>query len=167
VKRTSHLLFVVTFVCISTVTVSAQKQSARGRVCGDPTAVCSKRADFQAFELPFEYGNGIAISQSQLFYAIILKSVKLNTDQTNCENAIPESDRTSAQKLFPHNMVFVMRCWESGQASYSNVADGVSFIGVYAGPTRPDANTLLVKAKATGKFDGATVRRMRVLINGT
>jgi hypothetical protein len=166
-RRKSILLSVVAIVCISAVTVSAQKKSVSGRVCGDPAAACSKRADFQAFELPFEYGNGEAISQSQLFFAIILKSVKLNADQTNCDRAIPESDRISAQKLFPHNMVFVMRCWESGQASYSNVADGVSFIGIYAGPTQADANALLAKVKATGKFNGAALRRMRVLINGT
>ena len=160
-------LSVVAIATILSVETTAQKRASAGRVCGDPTAQCSKRQDFQAFELPFEYGKDMAISQSQLFYAVILKSVKLNADQSNCDKAIPESDRTETQVMFPHNMVFAMRCWESGQASYSNVADGVSFLGVYAGKTQAEANSFLTKVKATGKFSGATIRRMRVLINRT
>jgi hypothetical protein len=157
-------LFCTAFLFSSNV---AAQRKVVGKVCGDPTATCSTRESFQAFELPFEYGKGMAISQSQLFYAVILKSVRLNADQSNCDKAIPESDRIDTQALFPHNMVFVMRCWESGQASYSNVADGVSFMGMYAGQTQAQANAFLVKVKATGKFNAATVRRMRVLINGT
>jgi hypothetical protein len=160
------LFFASVLICLS-VTVNAQKRRIVGRVCGDPMAACSTRQDFQAFELPFVYGKNSAISQSQFFYAVILKSVKLNADQSNCDKAISESDRTETQALFPHNMVFVMRCWESGQASYSNVSDGVSFMGVYAGPTQADANAFLAKVIATGKFKTAIIRRMRVLINGT
>lgn len=149
-----------------TVVGNAQSKTTLGRVCGDPTAACKTRENFQAYELPFDYGKNV-IAQSQFFYAVILKSVKLNADQSNCEKAIPESDRIDIQVLFPRNMVFVMRCWESGQTSYSNVADGVSFMGVYAGQTQAQANAFLAKVKAAGKFDGAVVRRMRVLINGT
>jgi hypothetical protein len=146
---------------------SAQRRAAVGRVCGDPTEACKTREDFQAFEIPFEYGKGMAISQSEMFYAVILKSVKLKADESDCETAIPESDRLEMQKLFPRNMVFVMRCWEAGQASYTNVADRVSFLGVYAGKTLADANSFLAKVKAAGNFKGAAVRRMRILINGT
>jgi hypothetical protein len=166
-RTRSLVLLIIAFACFSTTEIVGQKKTSSGRVCGDPTARCSKRQDFQTFELPFEYGNGMAISQSQLFYAVILKSVKLNVDQTNCDKAIPESDRINTQAMFPHNLVFVMRCWESGQASYTNVADGVSFIGVYAGQTQAEANAFLAKVKATGKFNNMSVRRMRVLINGT
>lgn len=163
--RASLIVFAL-LIFISFSTVYAQQQKILGRVCCDPTAACKTRENFQAYELPFDYGKNV-IAQSQLFYAVILKSVKLNADQSNCDKAIPESDRTDIQVLFPRNMVFVMRCWESGQTSYSNVADGVSFMGVYAGQTQAQANAFLAKVKAAGKFDGAVVRRMRVLINGT
>jgi len=145
----------------------AQTRAQLGIVCGDPTARCRTRENFQPYELPFETGKNYVIAESKPFYAVILRSVKLNADQSNCENAISESDRTDTQAMFPHKMVFVMRCWESGQNSYSNVADGVSFIAVYAGQTLLQANAFLKTVTATGKFKGASVRRMRVQINGT
>jgi hypothetical protein len=147
--------------------VSAQRRSALGTICGDPTAACRTRENFQPYELPFEFGKNYVIAESKPFYAVILKSVKLNASQSNCDKAIPESDRTQAQTLFPRNMVFVMRCWESGQNSYTNTADGVSFMAVYAGPTLKDANNMLARVRSTGDFPGAMVRRMRIQINGT
>jgi len=149
------------------ILASAQRQPVLGSVCGDPTARCTTRENFQPYELPFEYGENSAIWRSQFFYAVILKSVKLNADESNCATAIPESDRNETQKLFPRNKVFVMRCWETGQNSYTNVADGVSFLGVYAGRTSREANAFLQKVKAAGNFKGATVRKMRIEINGT
>jgi hypothetical protein len=146
---------------------AAQTKAQLGIVCGDPTSRCRSRENFQPYELPFETGKKFVIVRSNLFYSIILKSVKLNADQSNCADAIPESDRAAAQMLFPRNMVFVMRCWESGQNSYTDVRDGVSFMAVYAGSTLSQANALLKKVQAMGKFGGATVRRMRAEINGT
>jgi hypothetical protein len=166
-RKISIALCLLTFAVAFAFDANAQKRTVVGKVCGDPTQTCRTRENFQEYELPFEYGKNVVISQSQLFYAVILKSVTLNADQSNCDKAIPEKDRTEAQKLFPRNMVFVMRCWESGQNSYTNVADGVSFMAVYAGQTLKDANAFLAKVKAGGKFHDATVRRMRVQINGT
>ena len=166
-KRIPIVLCLLTCVCGWVMNANAQRRKAVGTICGDPTKACRTRDNFQPYELPFEYGKNNVISQSQFFYAVILKSVKLNSDQSNCEKAIPESDRGETQKLYPRNMVFVMRCWETGQNSYTNVADGVSFMGVYAGSSLKDANALLAKVKATGKFSGATIRRMRIEINGT
>jgi hypothetical protein len=163
----SIAICLVLFPSVFAIGINAQKSTVVGRVCGDPTALCKTRENFQPYELPFDYGKNVTIGQSQLFYALILKSVKLNADQSNCDKAIPEADRTETQKLFPRNMVFVMRCWESGQASYTTVADGISFMGVYAGQTLTSANAFLIKVKATGKFNGAIVRRMRIEINGT
>ena len=166
-KKILGAILLAVFFCILTSAINAQRKSQLGKVCGDPTAACRNRENFQPYELPFEYGKNAVITQSQLFYAIILKSIRLNADDSNCANAIPERDRTDAQILFPHNMVFVMRCWESGQNSYTNVADHVSFIGVYAGTTPAQANAFLKTVKATGKFNRATLRRTRVQINGT
>jgi len=162
------LLTAILGICFSiSITVSAQTKVQLGIVCGDPTARCRNRENFQPYELPFETGKNFVISRSKPFYAVILKSVKLNATQSDCDKAISESDRAETQTLFPRNMVFVMRCWESGQNSYTNVTDGVSFMAVYAGQTLSQANAFLKKVQATGKFSGAAVRRMRAEINGT
>ena len=168
-RKVSMVFCLLIFSILAVVAVSAQKRKVAYRVCGDPTAACKQRENFQPFQLPFEYTSNFHISESQLFYAVILKSVKENADpdQRNCEKAITEEDRIDTQKLFPHNAVFVMRCWEPGEISYTNVSDDVSFMGVYAGQTLAEANAFLVKVKAGGKFADATVRRMRVQMNGT
>ena len=160
----SGLLLCFTILTLST---TSQTRAQLGTVCGDPTARCRTRENFRPYELPFETGKNYVIVESKPFYAVILKSIKLNADQSNCEIAIPESDRSETQALFPHNMVFVMRCWESGLNSYSNVSDGVSFMAVYAGQTQAQANAFLKTVIASGKFKGASVRRMRAQINGT
>ena len=168
-RKVSMVFCLLIFSILAVVAVRAQKRKVAYRVCGDPTAACKQRENFQPFQLPFEYTSNFHISESQLFYAVILKSVKENADpdQRNCEKAITEVDRIETQKLFPHNAVFVMRCWEPGEISYTNVADDVSFMGVYAGQTLAEANAFLVKVKAGGKFADATVRRIRVQMNGT
>jgi hypothetical protein len=167
--KISIVLCLIGFNMLAFIVVDAQKRKVEFRVCGDPTAACKRRENFQSFQLPFEYTSNFHISESQLFYAVILKSVKENADpdRRNCDKAITEGDRVDTQKLFPHNAVFVMRCWEPGEISYTNVADDVSFMGVYAGQTLADANAFLVKVKAGGKFADATIRRMRVQMNGT
>jgi len=149
------------------LSTASQTRAQLGTICGDPTARCRTRENFQPYELPFETGKNYVIVESKPFYAVILKSIKLNADQSNCDKAVTERERTDAQALFPHNMVFAMRCWESGQNSYTNVADGVSFMAVYAGQTQAQANAFLKTIVATGKFKGASVRRMRAQINGT
>jgi hypothetical protein len=40
-------------------------------------------------------------------------------------------------------------------------------MAVYAGITQAEANRMLAKVKATGKFPGANIRRMRAVMNGT
>jgi len=169
VRKISIALCLLLCACISVEVIVAQKRKLVYRVCGDPTASCKQRENFQPFQLPFEYTSNFHISESQLFYAVIVKSVKEspNPDKRNCDKAITENDRIETQKLFPHNAVFVMRCWEPGEISYTNVAEDVSFMGVYAGQTLVDANAFLAKVKATGKYTDATVRRMRVQMNGT
>jgi len=166
-RAKSLVLFIAALACFLTTEVFAQKKATSGRVCGDPTAACKQRKNFQPFQLPFEYTSNFHISESQLFYAIILKSVKFDPDGDNCKKVITESERIETQKLFPRNSVFVMRCWEPGEISYTNVSDNVSFMGVYAGHTLAEANAFLIKVKAAGKFSDAAIRRMRVQMNGT
>lgn len=161
-------IFLVGLFLTLCAVADGQRSSTVGNVCGDPTAACRTRESFQAYELPFDFGKGNAvIAESKPFYAVILKSVKLKTDQSDCAGKFPEAERLDAQLLFPNNMVFVMRCNEAVQNYYTNVANNTSFMAVYAGKSMAEANRFFAKVKAVGKFNGAVVRRMRVGINGT
>jgi hypothetical protein len=105
------------------------------------------------------------IYDTDLFYAVILRSTPSPAD--NCDNYIPEPDRIAAQVLFPNNKVFTSRCVEPGRVSYSNTSAKAQFMAVYAGTTQADANKMLARVKASGKFPGANIRRMRAMVNGT
>jgi hypothetical protein len=164
--RKSLILAIAVLVCLSSY-ANAQRRSTLGQVCGDPTAPCKTRDAFQPFELPFDFGKNYVIAESKPFYAVILQSVKLRYDYADCEGSIKEVDRMAAQQLFPRNKVFSMTCFEAGQNYYTNTANNVAFLGVYAGKTLAEANAFLNKVKATGKFNGPVVRRMRAGINGT
>lgn len=164
--RILSILFIA--LSVFNIEIAAQRRSSVGDVCGDPTVKCRTRESFQPYDLPFDFGRGNAvIAESKPFYAVILASVKLKPDLSGCEDKFPESERLAAQALFPRNMVFAMRCNESVQNYYTNVANDTSFLAVYAGTTAAQASAFLKKVKATGKFDGAVIRRMRVGINGT
>ena len=134
-------------------------------VCGNPNVTCPTAFTFEAYDLPFRLPQNAVIYDTELFYAVILKSVPSPAD--SCDNYIPEPDRLAAQVLFPNNKVFASRCVEPGRVSYSNTSTKAQFMGVYAGMSLAEANKLLAKVKATGKFPGANVRRMRAMINGT
>jgi len=95
-----------------------------------------------------------------------LKTVKLNLE-VNCENTISEEERLEIQKLFTNNKVFALKCSDADDLYYTNVANDVNFIAIYAGKTLTEANGFLKTVQATGKFKGANVRRMQAEINGT
>jgi len=142
-----------------------RKPKKHPAVCGNPNVTCVTAFTFEAYDLPFRMPQTAVIFDTDLFYAVILKSVSSPPD--NCDNFIPEPDRLAAQVLFPNNKVFTSRCVEPGRVSYSNTSAKAQFMGVYAGMTLAEANALLAKVKATGKFPGANVRRMRAMLNGT
>lgn len=148
--------------------IKGQKKRTATRhlaVCGDPNVTCPSAIKFQPFDLPFRFPESAVIYDTELFYAIILRSVPSPAD--NCDNFVPEPERLAAQMLFPNNKVFTSRCAEPGQVSYSNTSSKAQFMAVYAGPTQADANRMLAKVNASGKFPGANIRRMRAVINGT
>ncbi|MGH7784802.1 MAG: hypothetical protein ACREO5_13295 [Candidatus Binatia bacterium] len=161
----------VTVVFISGIVLlfsfSARAQHRYGRICGDPNVKCVGAGGFQPWELTFALPKNVVIYESELFYSVVLKSVKVKDISVNCDQIIKESDRTAAQKLFPKNKVFAMNCFEAGSISYTNVANNTGFMAVYAGKTLAQANAFLKTVIATGKFRGATIRRMRAQINGT
>ena len=148
-------------------TMSAQKRKAvrHGVICGNPTMPCKTSATFPPNDLPFRVPETANIYDTDLFYAVVLKSVNVSDD--NCDTFVPESDRLAAQRLFPDNKVFSSRCAEPGELSYTNTSPKARFMAVYAGTTLADANLMLVRVKATGKYPRANVRRMRAAFNGT
>jgi hypothetical protein len=135
-----------------------------GEVCPDPAHPCA--GGFRPHELSFVLPrDSVARDElrSEPFYAVILRSAP------RC--SIPERDRRAAQALFPGRKVFSQRfeCdadpaaddQESG-ITYSNVAERTAFLAVYAGATREQA--LRVLASARGRFPGANLRRMQVVL---
>ena len=150
---------------IGSTAQTRRKPGNHPAVCGNPNVTCTTAFTFEAYDLPFRLSQKAVIYDTELFYAVILRSVPSPPD--NCDNYIPEPDRIAAQVLFPNNKVFTSRCVEPGRVSYSNTNEKAQFMAVYAGLTQADANKLLAKVKATGKFPGANVRRMRAMLNGT
>jgi len=143
----------------------AQKRRARrGQVCGDPAMNCSSANEFQPHDLQFRLPRNAVIYETELFYAIILKSINAKDD---CEMYVAEEERIEAQKLFPRNKVFANRCPDAGTLYYTNTAEGYRFMAVFAGRTRAEANRLLGTVRATGKYPTANIRRMTTGFNGT
>ena len=134
-------------------------------ICGNPTAPCKTIATFQPYDLPFRLPENAVIYDTELFYAIILKSVSART--TTVVVFVPEDERLATQALFPDHKVFSSRCAEPGDLSYTNTNPNQHFMAVYAGMTLAEANRMLGAVKATGKFPGANIRRMRAVMNGT
>jgi hypothetical protein len=134
-------------------------------VCGNPTVPCKTTGTFEPYNLPFRLPQKAVIFDTELFYAVILKSVAAPNDE--CELFVPEAERLEAQALFRDHKVFTSRCIEAGEISYSNSSPRAHFMAVYAGLTQAEANQMLAAVKATGKYPGANVRRMRAMLNGT
>ena len=134
-------------------------------ICGNPSVPCRTTATFQPNDLPFRVPQNAVIYDTELFYAIILKSV--GTSEDDCDVFVPESERLAAQALFPDHKVFSSRCPDVETLFYTNVSAKHRIMAVYAGSTLAEARRLLETVKATGKFPGANIRRMRTGFNGT
>ncbi len=160
------LLAAITTTAIwSDVVAQRRRPVKHPAVCGNPNVSCPSALTFEPYDLPFRMPQSAVIYDTDLFYAVILKSVASPAD--NCDNYIPEPDRLAAQILFPKNKVFTSRCADAGEISYSNSSPKAQFMAVYAGLTLAEANRMLATVKATGKFPGANLRRMRAMVNGT
>ena len=134
-------------------------------VCPDPTVRCRTSYEFKPHQLPFALPENAVLWETEQFYAVVLKSVR-DTAQ-DCSVFIPEAERLAAQQLFPRHKVFASRCYDPEELYYTNVAEGQQFMAVYAGRTRAEAERILAKVKATGKYKDANLRRMRTGFNGT
>jgi len=152
-------------ICGSNTPAQKRKPAKHPSVCGNPNLTCPSEIQFDPYALPFRFPKNGVIYDTELFYAIILRSVPSPAD--SCDNFIPEPERLAAQILFTSNKVFASRCAEPGQVSYTNTSPKAQFMAVYAGLTLAEANRMLATVQATNKFPGASIRRMRAVINGT
>jgi len=151
-------------------TTAGQSRGARGRakrgsICGNPMVACTTSATFQPNDLPFRVPENSVIFDTELFYAVILKSVATRED--DCTVFIPETERLQAQALFPDRKVFSSRCVDIENLFYTNVNPSIRLMAVYAGSSLPEARKTLQLVRTTGKFPGASIRRMRTGFNGT
>src|SRR6476620_11066167 len=146
------VLFIATARLDSAVGQSHVKtgRTTRGSVCGNPLVACKTSVTFD----------------TELFYAVILRTTTV-TDDYNCNAFVPETDRLAAQALFPDHKVFTSRCTEAGNLFYTTISENHRIMAVFAGTTLGESNRVLAAVKATGKFPGAYVRRMRTGFNGT
>ena len=160
------VLAAITILAFS-VSASAQRRKPAQRltVCGNPNVTCPSVATFESYDLSFRVPKNAVIGETELFYAVILRSAAAPDD--SCDNYIPEPERLAAQTLFPDRKVFTSRCAEPGHLYYTNTSPKAHFMAVYAGTTLAEANRVLAAAKATGKFPGVNLRRMRAGFNGT
>src|SRR2546421_1934243 len=117
-------------------------------VCANPNLPCKSSATFEPNDLPFRLPKNAVIYDTELFYAIVLKTV--GASDQDCDVFVPESERTAAQRLFPDHKAFTSRCPEPGNLSYSNTSSKHRFMAVYAGTTLAEANRMLTAVKASG-----------------
>jgi hypothetical protein len=144
---------------------AVRHRARRGSICGNPTIACKTSVTFQPHDLQFRVPANSVIFDTELFYAIILKSVPAPED--DCSKFVPEAERLAAQSLLADRKVFASRCVEPGELFYTNVDSKHRIMAVYAGATLAEANRALAAVEATGKFPGAYMRRMRTGFNGT
>jgi hypothetical protein len=146
-------------------TQKRQNQKLKAAICGNPKEPCRTTFQFKPYDLPFRVSEKAIIYDTEPFYAIILKSVRVVDN--NCSAFVPEAERLKAQALFPDHKVFTSRCPEPAEVYYTNVSPDQNFMAVYAGRTRAEATRRLAAVKATGQYPGANIRRLRAGINGT
>ena len=160
-------LILATGSAMSYATLSGQTRRPRSHasVCGNPLVACKTSATFQPYDLPFRVPRDAVIFDTELFYAIVLQSA--GTSETDCDVFVPESGRLAAQALFPDHKVFTSRCPDVESLFYTNVSPKHRFMTVYAGLPLAAAQRQLDAVKATRKFPGAFIRRMRTGFNGT
>ena len=161
--------FILVFVAVGALhPVAGQsrvKTRARGAICGNPLVTCKTSVTFEPHDLQFRVPKNSVIFDTELFYAVILKSITVA--DYDCEKFVPESERLAAQALFPDHKVFSSRCTEAGSLFYTTIDDKYRIMAVYGGTTPAESKRVLAAVKATGKFPGAYVRRMRTGFNGT
>jgi hypothetical protein len=132
-------------------------------VCPDPAHPCPGfKPNDLSFPLPKD-GAARDELRSAPFFAVVLRTL------SPCR--ITEAERAEIQKLLPRNKVFATRfqCDDDveNNVSYDGVDPKHGFLAVYAGETQAAARAFLAEVKRTGKFPGANLRKMQVVVVGT
>jgi hypothetical protein len=159
------LLTIAGLAAVATGQSHLRRPRARASICGNPKLPCKTTVTFQPHDLPFRVPKNSVIFDTELFYAIVLKSVP--ADEEDCNVFVPEAERLEAQTLFPDHKVFTNRCYDIENMFYSNVNPKFRIMAVYGGTTLAQAKHVLAAVKATGRFPGAYLRRLRTGFNGT
>ena len=141
------------------------RRAKASAICGNPQVRCVSSVTFEPHDLPFRVPKNSVIFDTELFYAVIVKSVAV--PEGDCETFVSEPERLQTQALFPDRKVFTSRCTDPGNLFYAPISDAHRIMAVFAGITAAEANRALQAVKATGKFPGAYLRRMRTGFNGT
>ena len=140
------------------------------KVCADPSAPCkSPNKEFAPYELSFQLPKRLRPNigyKSAPFWAVLLKSKSADPD-TDCDegeySSKLENERKRVQSMFPDRKVFAdQQCPDMGAVSYtiSGKNNVNTFLAVYGGATRAEAETLLLKLK--NKYPAALVKSMQV-----
>ena len=165
----SKIIFLLVTVLLSLGAVYGQKVT-QGRICGNPNIKCKTDVTiFGANDIQFEAPRNSVISESEPFYAVILKSSPIKDffgGEEDCKPVDTEEERLTAQKLFPNNKVFSQRCGYDS-LYYTGVKENTVFLAVYAGKTLAQAQSFLKTVNAAGKFKGAYIKRLQAQFNGT
>jgi hypothetical protein len=165
VKKKFLLLGILLSISLSIDAAAQRTRKATFRVCGNPIAACSTRSDFKEDDIPFLYPKNYVVGESELFYIVVVKSIKL-APGADCEE-IKLSEREDLQASFPNNKVFYARgCYSLLNNYYTNIAEDTIALAVYAGRTKTEADTFLKRVKAN-KYEGAYLKRIRTGFNGT
>jgi hypothetical protein len=134
--------------------------AAEPRVCADPDRPCP---GFKAHDLSFPLPNdGKARPEvrSAPFLAIILRTA------ARCR--IAERERLDVQGLLPRRKVFATRfeCDDDPEnnVTYTGVDARYGFLAVHAGDDPAAAKKLLEEVRALGRFPGANLRKMQVVV---
>src|SRR2546421_416781 len=106
-------------VLVTTSFAQRKRPAAHASVCGNPNLACKTDATFQPNDLPFRVPKNAVIFDTELFYAVILKSV--GTSEEDCDVFVPESERLQAQSLFPDHKVFASRCADPETLFYTGM----------------------------------------------
>ena len=144
-----------------------------GTICAAPSAPCISPYKFRDNDLSFQLPQQLVWQNnyySAPFYAVILKSRPAVSDHgpdtANCgQGLIPEDARERIQTLFPAKKVFTSTfgCYMTPVA-YLNTNNAYNFVAVYAGESVTEAQSLLAEIRALGRFQGANVRKMQVVL---
>jgi len=128
------------------------------RIYSDPRTHYGRKP----YELPFKIPPAKALARpedrSAEFYAVILKTAE------RC--SIPDEERVSAQVFFPRHKVFLDRfdCGPEDDITYSPLDSKYSILAVYGGATKLQAHTVLLRARKTGRFPDAYLKKMQVVL---